>query len=87
MNLDAVQEWNDGTIKDILQRYDACNIYNADETGLFWKLLPDNSLGFLGRTYHGKKQPKERITLLVGANMDDSDKLVCRREESKSSGV
>ena len=26
----------------LLERYDANDIYNVDETGLFYKLLPDN---------------------------------------------
>lgn len=48
-------------------------IFNADETGLFWKMLPD-------RTYvhaeensaPGRKMAKERITLLLCANASGS---------------
>ncbi|XP_053968607.1 jerky protein homolog-like [Anastrepha ludens] len=44
-------------------------IYNADETGLFWKCLPQNSLAS-GDEYsiEGYKESKERITALLCAN-------------------
>ena len=34
-----------------------------------------NFLGFIGGSHHGAKQPKSRITALVGANMSGTDKL------------
>ena len=75
VDLEIVREWKEGKLQEILSTYRAEDIYNADETGLFWLLLPDTSLGFTGQSYHGAKQPKSRITVLVGANMDGSDKL------------
>ena len=45
------------------------------ETGLFWMMLPDNCLGFAGKSHHGQKQLKVGITHLVCANMNGSDKL------------
>ena len=67
--------WKDGKLQELLRKYEPQDIYNVDETGLFWMMLPDNSLGFAGTSHHGNKQPKVRITLLVGANMYGSDKL------------
>uniref|UniRef100_A0A4W3IPE2 HTH CENPB-type domain-containing protein n=1 Tax=Callorhinchus milii TaxID=7868 RepID=A0A4W3IPE2_CALMI len=76
IDLQIVQEWKDEKLHDILQRYEAKDIYNADETGLFWQMLPEKSLGFAWRdSHHRSKQPKTQIMLLVGANMDGSDKL------------
>ncbi|XP_033124697.1 tigger transposable element-derived protein 4-like [Anneissia japonica] len=75
VNMQSVNEWTEGKLKDILNRYEASDIYNADETGLFWQMLPEKSLGFIGKEYHGGKQAKTRITVLVAANMDGSDKL------------
>ena len=75
VNTDVVNEWKDGKLREILENYRPDQIYNADETGLFWLLLPDNSIGFVGEKYHGTKQPKSRVTVLVGSNMDGSDKL------------
>ena len=59
-----------------MEKYEPNDIYNADETGLFWQMLPKNLLGFIGKKAHGSKQPKKNcITLLVGANMSGTDKL------------
>uniref|UniRef100_A0A8C4X0K6 DDE-1 domain-containing protein n=1 Tax=Eptatretus burgeri TaxID=7764 RepID=A0A8C4X0K6_EPTBU len=38
-------------------------------------MLPEKSLGFVGQSHHGDKQAKIRVTLLVGANMDGTDKM------------
>ena len=62
-------------LKNILEKYEPNDIDNADEKGLFWQMLPENSLEFTGKKAHGSKQPKNRITLLVGANMNGTDKL------------
>ena len=59
----------------ILEKYEGKDIYNADETGLFWRCLPNKTLAFTGDKVQGRKSPKNRITLLVGANMDGSHKL------------
>ncbi|XP_060759521.1 tigger transposable element-derived protein 4-like [Neoarius graeffei] len=72
---DVVTDWQTGKLADFLKHYKAEDIYNADETGLFYMMLPENALGFIGETVHGGKQKKTRITLLVAANMDGSDKL------------
>ena len=75
VDVEIVREWKDGKLQSILSTYQPNDIYNADETGLFWLLLPDNSLGFTGGSHHGAKQSKSRITVLVGANMTGTDKL------------
>ena len=75
VDAEIVREWKDGKLQSILSTYQPNDIYNADETGLFWLLLPENSLGFTGGSHHGAKQPKSRITVLVGANMTGTDKL------------
>jgi len=38
--------WKEGGLEAILQKYHPSDIYNAFESGLFWMLLPENSLGF-----------------------------------------
>lgn len=75
VDTEVVEEWKSGKLREILKNYEPKDIYNADETGLFWLLLPDNSIGFIGQSHHGAKQPKSRLTVLVGSNMDGSDKL------------
>ena len=75
VDTEGVRHWKEDKLNRILQRYRPSEIYNADETDLFWKLFSDNSLGFTGKTYYGTKNSKSRITVLVGANMDGSVKL------------
>jgi hypothetical protein len=60
----------------LLEGYEARDIYNADETGLFFKCLPDQMLALKGETCHGGKRAKERLTVLLCTNSDGSDKQV-----------
>lgn len=66
-------------IKDVLpsllQNYSENDIFNADETGLFYKCLPDKTLAFKNEDCHGSKKSKERITVMVAANMSGTEKL------------
>ena len=51
-------------------------IFNVDETGLFWKRLPDRS--FISKeemTMPGYKVAKERLTLMLGGNCTGDFKL------------
>ena len=75
VNTEIVAEWKQGKLKDICKRYNPKDIFNADETGLFYLMLPENTLGFKGQSHHGKKESRVRITLLVASNMDGSEKL------------
>lgn len=67
-------EWQ-SQLKRILDRYSPDDIYNADETGMFYRLLPDKTLEFKAVECHGGKKRKERLTALVCANMSGNDKL------------
>ena len=49
--------------------YNESDIFNADETGLFYKYLPDNTLTFKSDKCHGGKQSKDRVTAVLGVNM------------------
>jgi len=51
------------------------NIYNVYENGVFCLLLHDNSFGFTRQSHYGVQQPKSRIMLLVGADVNGTDKL------------
>ncbi|GBO05028.1 Tigger transposable element-derived protein 4 [Araneus ventricosus] len=67
------EEW----IKDIpalVKGYEPKNIFNADETGLFYKCLPDKTTMFKDEEYRGGKQSKVRLTVLLAANEDGSEK-------------
>lgn len=57
-------------------------IFNADETGLFYKLMPDKTLKFKGENCSGGKLSKDRITVMVAANMSGTKKINCSLLES-----
>ena len=55
--------------------YSPGDILNADGTGLYWKCLPDKSLSLKGERSSGGNRSKDRITVLVYANISGSEKL------------
>ena len=59
------------TLKDVLSKYEPADIYNVDETGLFYRMPPSKSLA--QGPLHGTKQFKDRITIALCANADGSD--------------
>lgn len=51
-------------------------VFNADETGLFWKAFPQKTLAPGSETnVHGFKMQKERLTVLVCGNASGSGKM------------
>ena len=70
---DQMEEWYQ-TLSIILKEYSPDNVYNADETGIFFQCLPDKTLEFKNKDCHGGKQSKERITAMVCTNMSGTDK-------------
>ena len=69
------QEWISTSLPALLSEFKPEDIYNADETGLFYKCLPEKTFAMKGDTCKGGKLSKERLTVLVAANMTGSDKL------------
>jgi hypothetical protein len=60
-------------VRDLAAQYGPENTYNMDETGLFWKLVPERTLATEAGS--GGKKSKDRITLALTCNVDGSDKL------------
>ena len=56
------------------QRYDPVDIFNADETALFWKATAGKTLTFKNDPCVGTKQNKCRVTILPCANMTGTEK-------------
>lgn len=71
---DVCIEWKEKLL-ELIENYESRDVFNADETGLFFKCLPDRTLSFMNEKCHGGKNSKERVTLLFGTNMDGSEKL------------
>ncbi len=66
------KEWLEATLPCILAQYEPRDIYNADETGLFFRITPDRTFAFLHEHVPGRKVCKDRLTLLLCCNMDGS---------------
>ena len=64
----ATINWRESTSKTIQSQYSNEDIFNLDETGLFWEALPERTMAFRGHRCSGGKKSKNRITVLVGAN-------------------
>jgi hypothetical protein len=55
-------------IGKIVEGYKAEDIFNVDETGLFFKALPDKTLAPKGEACKGGKLAKERITVMLASS-------------------
>lgn len=69
------EDYRRDVLPTLLADYDPRDVFNADETGLFFKCLPEKTLAFKGETCHGGKRSKERVTVMVAANMTGTEKL------------
>lgn len=69
-----VNQWK-FDLPGIIAGVEPANIFNVDETGLFFKCTPSKTLAFKGEHCSGGKLSKERVTILVGANMAGTEKL------------
>ena len=64
----VVDEWRSKKVPHLTKEFSPNNLYNINETGLFWRLLPSQTMAFLNEKVKGGKQSKDRITVLVGGN-------------------
>jgi hypothetical protein len=60
-------------VRQALSAYSSDNIYNCDETGLYWKRIPDRSLTTC--CLPGRKKEKARITVHFCCNSSGSERL------------
>jgi hypothetical protein len=70
INNDTTTEWLTAVWPNVREGFADNNIFNADETGIFFRL----TLKFKGQKYVGGKLSKDRITVLVCANADGTEK-------------
>lgn len=71
----AADLWKRDILPKEMTGYEDKNIFNADETGLFYKALPTGTLARTNSTTSGGKLAKERMTVLLLANADGSEKF------------
>lgn len=63
-------------LPSLLSGYKSQDIYNADESGLFFRALPDRTLALKSEKCIGGKFSKERLTILFCANMAGEKELL-----------
>lgn len=74
VNEQVCDDWKD-KLAELTTGYDPEDIFNADETGLFYKCLPDKTLSFKSDKCNGGKNSKLRLTVLLGTNCTGTYKL------------
>ena len=67
VDLFVVSDWS-GRLKSICQGYALRDIFNDDETGLFYRIMPTRSLSVKGEKAKGRKKSKDRITVLFACS-------------------
>ena len=59
---ETVKSWKE-RLPELVQGYSKEDIWNMDETGCFWKALPDKGFGMKGKQCKGGKKSKQRVTV------------------------
>ena len=73
----TVDSWKE-RLPENLNGYKMEDIYNLDETGCFWRSLPDKGFGEKGKQCKGGKKSKLRVTIafIVSAQGEKEDPIV-----------
>ena len=71
---EMVESWKE-RMKVFMEGYKADDIWNEDETGCFYRALPDKTLSERKRECRGEKKAKERLTVAFFANAARSKEL------------
>jgi hypothetical protein len=72
---DTVDHWINESLPALLDGYELKDIFNTDETALFYSLMPDKSLNIQGEACTGEKKSSERLTVLLCCNAEGTEKL------------
>uniref|UniRef100_A0A023FNB6 Putative tigger transposase n=1 Tax=Amblyomma cajennense TaxID=34607 RepID=A0A023FNB6_AMBCJ len=72
---EGAEEWQNGLLQQELTSYAAEDVFNLDESALFYRLLPNRTLAFKGEHCTGGKLSKERVSVAFAVNMTGSQKL------------
>ncbi|GFX84664.1 uncharacterized protein TNCV_724711 [Trichonephila clavipes] len=59
VDINVWQKWQN-SLSDLIKEYEKSNSFNTDETGLFFKCLPEKTFTFKKEKCHGGKHSKER---------------------------
>ena len=68
VKLDTVDQWKE-RLPGIIALYDPKYIFNLDESGQFYRTVPDKTLHVRGTDCKGGKRSKERLTAMLCVNI------------------
>ena len=71
----VTDDYINNLLPNLLAGYDPRDVFDADETALFYRAQPTKTMIFKNMEANKAKQCKERVTLMLTANMDESEKL------------
>ena len=74
VNLSTVDRWKETELKKIFDDYPAENVFNADETGVFWRLFPERTFCLPGKSRHDGQKSKEHVTVMICVSSHGSEK-------------
>jgi hypothetical protein len=57
VSVESTDAWLE-SLPSLLEGYEPCDVYNADETGLFFNMLPDRTLEYKGESCMAENIPK-----------------------------
>ncbi len=72
-----IQPWWDEVLRLALLQYRPQDIFNCDEMSFFYQMMPWRTYAFRREKVQGIKPSKKRVTLMLTANMDGTEKLPC----------
>ncbi|XP_065290719.2 tigger transposable element-derived protein 4-like [Dermacentor albipictus] len=75
LDTEAKQQWLQTKLPSVLECYVEKDIYNCDETALFFQMLPLKTHALKGDQCPGGKHSKLRVTVLLCVSMDGSHRL------------
>ena len=59
---ETIDSWKE-RLPELVEGYAKDDIWNRDETGVFWQALPDRGFGSKGKQCKGGKKSKQRVTI------------------------
>jgi len=63
-------------VPTIIEKFSPNDVFNADETGLFFRATPTRSLIQRGESTKGTKQSKDRLSILLACSMTGKFRIV-----------
>ena len=72
----VIENYRKVVLPSLLKGFDSRDVFNADETALFFKAMPNKTMYLKNMPANSIKVKKERLSILFCANMDGSEKML-----------